>query len=108
MPFDRYADAAKEIRRVLKPGGCALVMVKSNRDARATGAASDGPYGYKIQSAPKGVPWNNEIGLTLTLLDRLALEQVFVDFAEVRIENCRTTLANGRQAEDDWHVFLRA
>ncbi|MGE5504991.1 MAG: class I SAM-dependent methyltransferase [Actinomycetota bacterium] len=107
MPLARFAAAAREIRRVLKPGGSALVMVKSNADSRAEGAVRGPDHGYTITSAPEGMPWGNEIGLTLTLLDRASLKAVFDGFAEVRIENARQTLMDGRYAEDDWHVYLR-
>lgn len=108
MPYDRFAAAAKEIRRVLKPGGSALVMVKSNLDSRAADAQPVGQHGYTITRAPEGMSWWAEIGLTLTLMDRPALEEVFADFSEVRIENSRVTLLNGAYADDDWHIYLRA
>jgi SAM-dependent methyltransferase len=108
MPFARFAAACAEIRRVLRPGGHALVMVKSNRDSRAEHGEPDGPHGFAIRSAPDGMSWWAEIGLTLTLMDRPGLAALFAGFSDVRIENSRVTLADGRFADDDWHIYLTA
>ena len=108
MPFARYARACAEIRRVLRPGGQALVMVKSDRDSRAQAGARRPDHGVAIEGAPPGMSWGNEIGLTLTLLDRDTLAGLFQGCASLRIENSRVTLDDGRHADDDWHVYLGA
>lgn len=106
LSLDEIVSAVAEMRRVLKVGGHGLVMIKSNMDVRASGEEIS-RHRYRITNAPDGMPWRNEIGLELTLLDRNAVENIFAGFAQVSVENSRTTIANGRYVDDDWHIFFR-
>jgi ubiquinone/menaquinone biosynthesis C-methylase UbiE len=106
LPLEGYAAAASELKRVLKPGGHALVMVKSISDARMLHSEALPRNSFRVVRAPAGMPWENEIGVELTLLDRERIERLFGQFAEMQVENSRVTMANGRFADDDWHIYL--
>ena len=106
LPLERYAAAVSELLRVLKPRGRALVLVKSISDARKSHSEALSRNSFRVVRAPAGMPWENEIGLELTLLGHAEIERLFGQFGEIQVENSRVTMADGRYADDDWHIYL--
>ena len=100
-----FAEAVKEIYRLLKPGGKTFVMVKNDRDIRKTKGEETAPYCYKIINPDKGQPWHNEAGMALTLLPKSEVIKYFQDFSALRIEEITSTLANGKYREAAWLIY---
>jgi SAM-dependent methyltransferase len=101
-----FRQSLHEILRVLKPGGQALVMVKSAGDSRCTFSDSLGDGRFRIQPPPEGAGWKAEEGMELTLLTRDELVTLTRDFATVRIEQSIFTTDNGRFREEEWYLTL--
>jgi SAM-dependent methyltransferase len=107
LPYERMKTAIAEIRRVLKPGGRAFVMVKSDADSRRIEATQTGPYSYRIGEPKDGAYWAAEAGLVLVLMDRAALQECFALFSDVSIDRSSVTSSNGRFVDDEWLIQLR-
>lgn len=107
LPYERMTKAIAEIRRVLKPGGRAFVMVKSDADSRRLGATQTAPFSYCIAEPKDGAYWAAEAGLVLVLMDREALQEYFALFSEVTIDRCSVTSSNSRFVDDEWLIQLR-
>lgn len=107
LPYAHMRQAIAEMWRVLKPGGRAFVMIKSDSDSRRWGAAQVDRWSYRVGSPEKGGSWGAETGMILTLLDRGALEECFAEFSEVEIDRSTVTSCNGRFVDDEWLIQLR-
>ena len=107
LRYARMRRAIAEIRRVLKPGGKAFVMVKSDADSRCRGAERVDRWSYRIGMPDGGASWGSETGMVLTLLGKDALQQCFADFSELTIDRSSITSGNGRFVEDEWLVQLK-
>lgn len=105
--YVRMRRAITEMWRVLKPGGRAFVMVKSDADSRCCGAERVDRWSYRVGVPENGASWGSEVGLTLTLLDRDALQECFTEFSEVMIDRSTVTSCNGRFVDDEWLIQLR-
>lgn len=107
LPYTRMRRAIAEIWRVLKPGGKAFVMVKSDADSRCCGAERVDRWSYRVGVPESGASWGSEVGLVLTLLDRGALQECFAEFSEVVIDRSTISNCNGRFIDDEWLIQLR-
>lgn len=107
LPCSRLKTAISEIWRVLKPGGKAFVMVRSDADSRCRGAERMDRWSYRVGPLESGAYWGAEVGMILTFLDRDALEECFAEFSEVVIDRSTITTHNGRFVDDDWLIQLR-
>lgn len=107
LPYSRMRRAIAEIWRVLKPGGKAFVMVKSDADSRCCGAECVGRWSYRVGVPKSGAYWGSEVGMVLTLLDREALQECFAEFSEIMIDRSTITTCNGHFVDDEWLVQLR-
>lgn len=102
-----FAQAVKEIHRLLKPGGSTFVWVKNDKDVRKTKGESATPHQYKITQQDEGMPWNNETGMELTLLPKAEITACFSDFSDVQIEEVTSTLADGKYLEAAWLIYAK-
>jgi SAM-dependent methyltransferase len=107
LPYARMRRAIAEIWRVLKPGGKAFVMVKSDADSRCCRAERVDRWSYRVGVPESGASWGSEVGMVLTLLDRGALQDCFADFSEAVIDRSTVTTCNGRFVDDEWLIQLR-
>ncbi|MCF8473599.1 MAG: class I SAM-dependent methyltransferase [Emcibacter sp.] len=107
LSLDKLTLAVKEIHRLLKSGGSAFVMVKSDRDIRLKKGDMISPHHYKISQHEVGMPWNNEVGMGLTLLPRAAIQNIFKEFSEIIIEETTSTLGNGKYMEAAWLIYAK-
>lgn len=103
---DQFNMAVAEIYRLLKPGGHAFVMVKNDRDIRKLMSEKIAPHHYKITKVKEGMPWNNELGMGLTLLPKSEVLAYFADFSEVTIEEVTSTLGDGTYQEAAWLIYV--
>ncbi len=107
LPYSRLKTAISEIWRVLKPGGRAFVMVRSDAASRCRGAELVDRWSYRVGPLESGAYWAAEVGMVLTFLDRSSLEECFEEFSEVVIDRSSITTRNGRFVDDDWLIQLR-
>ena len=107
LPYPRMKGAISEMWRVLKPGGRAFVLIKSDADSRCCKDNQIDHWSYRIETPPSGAYWAAEVGMTLTLLDRNALQECFTAFSEIVIDRSTVTSCNGRFVDDEWLIHLR-
>ena len=106
LPPEAMRKAISELNRVLKPGGRAFIMIKSNRDSRATFAERMNGCQYHLISTGEEITWPSEIGMTLTLLDRRNVRSYFSCFERISIDRSTVTHLGGRLRDDEWLVFV--
>ncbi len=104
---DKLAQSIREIYRLLKTGGSTFVMIKNDRDIRKIKGESCGPHQYKITGDEEGQPWNNEAGMSLTLLPKSEIEKYFSDFSHIRIEEVTSTLKDSKYLEAAWLIYAQ-
>ena len=107
LPLDKFILAIKEMHRLLRTGGSAFIMVKNDRDVRKSKGEEVAPYHYKITKNEEDMPWNNEVGMGLTLLPKSEILNHFSAFADIRIEEMTTTLGGGEFLESAWLIYVR-
>ena len=107
MPMKNFSAAVDEIHRVLKPGGRAFVMTKSDSDSRRAHALGVSDCEYRIERLADEAPSQFEIGMTLTLLDREKITFTFRGFDTVEVDRATETSAGGLFVDDDWLVYAR-
>jgi len=107
LSFNKFNLAITEIHRLLKPGGSAFVMVKSDRDVRKTKGEMIAPHHYKITVKDETMPWHNEVGMALTLLPKSEIIKCFKEFSAMTIEEVTSTLEGGKYLESAWLVYVR-
>jgi SAM-dependent methyltransferase len=105
LPPEAMRKAVTELRRVLKPGGRAFVMIKSNRDSRAVFAEKMDGHQYHLTAAKEEITWPSEVGMTLTLLNRRSVRSCFSCFENISIDRSTVTHLNGRLIDDEWLIF---
>ncbi len=103
----KFTQAVREIHRLLKTGGKTFVMVKNDRDVRKMKAEISAPHQYKVSGKAEGQPWNNEAGMTLTLLPKSEIIKYFSDFSSLRIEEVTSTLMDGKYLEAAWLIYAQ-
>lgn len=103
----KFDGTVQEIHRLLKVGGSAFIMIKNDRDVRRCKGDMTAPHEYTLTGEEPGMPWNNERGMTLTLLPKSEIESSFSDFSEVVIEEITSTLAGGAHLEAAWLIYAR-
>lgn len=105
LPYRDILKSIDEIHRVLRSGGRALVMMKSNDDARSLHSTRLDDVSYRVEREAKGMSWKGDIGMTLTLLGREAMKTCFQGFRNVVIERSTVSLADGSFNDDEWMVY---
>jgi len=106
LPLEKMRPAFREIHRLLKPGGKSFVMIKNNRDIRASKGEEIAPHQFVITRKDDNMPWNNEQNMRLTLLPRQGVEEICCDFSKVVINEMTSTLDGGRFLEAAWLISL--
>jgi len=104
LPYERYQAAVREIHRVLKPGGRALVVTRTTDDSRTDSATILDKCTYRLGELVDNAPSAVEAGMTMTFLDRDDVVELFKDFCETCIDRSTITSNNGTFTDDDWLV----
>jgi len=102
-PESSVDPSIREIRRVLAPGGKALLMVKATGDSRCQLGQKLSQFTYRVQPAPDN-SWQSENGLDLLFFDRSDLETLFKSFSSMAIDRVTATYNNGALVNDDWII----
>jgi hypothetical protein len=98
-------NAVEEIRRVLKPGGAALITVKSPDDSRRQYATEVRPRCFRIDGEPKPGTWSGDLGQELTLLDRTRVEAIFSGFSSANLDSAAVTSDGGTLVASEWLIY---
>jgi ubiquinone/menaquinone biosynthesis C-methylase UbiE len=104
LPYKRYLKAVKEIHRVLKPGGKALVITRTKEDSRTLNAKKVDACTYRLNEIVEGAPSEVEAGMVMTFLDLSDVETIYQVFSAIIIDRCTVTSNNGKFVDDDWLV----
>jgi SAM-dependent methyltransferase len=106
LPFNRMVEAVNEIYRVLKPGGKALIVLRSNKDSRCCNAKNMGGGTYKILSLDSGAPSEAEVGMDMTFLGHKDIKRLFSEFSQLLIDRSSFTSNGGSFVDDDWFIYV--
>ena len=103
LSWDRFCTAAREIYRVLWPGGSALVVTRTDQDGRAVHGHLLGPLMYEVRATEDG-SFQDEAGMTLTLIGEADVLAVFTGFEQIIVDQRRFTQNGRRIVNDDWII----
>lgn len=107
ISYERFIRAVGELKRVLTPGGRALVVMRTDKDSRRNGAKQVGKYTFQLPDLSEVAPFNAESGTQMLFLDEKAVIETFACFSELDLDRVTVT-RNGRQfTNDDWFIHLR-
>jgi|SRR5208283_1142636 len=104
LPYERYRNAVREIQRVLKPGGKALIVTRTKDDSRTLRARKIDSFSYRLEKLGEDAPSDVEAGMVMTMLDLHDIEDIFRVFREITIDRCTITSNNRKFVDDDWLV----
>jgi SAM-dependent methyltransferase len=107
MDDDAIRSSIGQVRRLLRPGGSFLLVVRADTDWRADHGTVVSPGRVRADRLA-GTPADAENGLTMTLPDRPRLESWLSDFNDIKINFETWSTGNGRYANFDWHAVARA
>lgn len=98
--------AVGEFHRVLEPDGCAFVVTRTVEDSRylTSGVRSSNTA---TVGGDGDVPWQVEVGMSMTFLSRDDVKEHFSDFSSVEIERMIFTQVNEKYRNDDWLITAR-
>ena len=94
-PQELHIGAIREMHRVLKPGGQAFVVVRSERDTRRTAEPLE-------EEATMG----DESGMTLNFVEEEDIEHLYRSFTDVRWELTETTRHGRQWLDSDWLIAV--
>ncbi|MGO9903232.1 MAG: class I SAM-dependent methyltransferase [Solirubrobacteraceae bacterium] len=94
--------AIDEVRRVLKPNGEALVVMRTARDVRRGRGEALGDEAYRLLTHD-----TNEYGTIQHFLTEQAVRDAFAGFSELQFELTETTFANRTARNSDWLISVR-
>jgi SAM-dependent methyltransferase len=105
LPWADWQKAFDEIRRVLRPGGSALLVVRSKEDSRClTGEAMD-DHTWRLTSPPN-CPWPAEAAIPMTFVDAQELAQLSAAFTSTVLDKMQWSDRGGMYWNSDWLVQL--
>lgn len=104
LSYERYRAAVREIRRVLKPGGKALVVTRTSEDSRTENATRLNACTYRLAALGDNAPSGVEAGMIMTFLDQSDVVQLFGEFREAVVDRSTVTSNGSSFTDDDWLV----
>lgn len=106
LPYERFVRAVAEVRRVLKPGGRALVVTRSPKDTRTRHAERIGHCTYRIIAMGEGAPSQVETGMIMTFLVEPEIKRIFAGFFSLLVDRLTFTNSGGIYINDDWYIHV--
>jgi SAM-dependent methyltransferase len=95
-------EAVRELHRVLRPGGLAFVVVRTDADYRFGKGVLLEPYTFRLE-----IEDTNERGCVVHFLREEDVVPTFRAFREIQFEKTETTFANRQAVNSDWLVEVR-
>lgn len=94
-----HVKAIKELHRVLKPGGQALVVTRTFCDSRAKS-------GHRIDDYTRRMTQGDEAGMLINFLEATDVLEDYKMFSGLSYELAETTRDNRRWRDSDWLIRL--
>ena len=104
MTPGRFRVAASEIFRVLKAGGKALVLTRTDADSRFVFTNREKDQSSRVGRLPESAPANTEEGMVMTFLNRSDVEELFPG---AMVERTTYAYQDGCFTDDDWVIHIR-
>ena len=104
MPRERFQAAVTELLRLLRPGGYALIVTRTDSDSRFLCSQPDGNGDFRVGRLPAGAPAKTEEGMIMTFLSRSEMERMF---PHATIDRTRYSYDGGKFIDDDWVIRYR-
>lgn len=98
--------AFSEIFRVLKPGGKALIVLRSLDDDRCKRAVSLGDNMYRLSALGEGAASEAEAGMVMTFLAKEDIYRLAACFTSVTVDYLHFSESDGRFLNADWYIQL--
>lgn len=105
LPYERFLGAAKEIHRVLKPGGKALVVTRTRKDSRCDKTRRIARATYVLPEFNATAPSRAEDGMIMTFVGKREIQLAFGGFSSITIDRSTITSGGGVFVDDDWYIF---
>lgn len=99
-------NAFKEIHRVLKPGGKALIVLRGLEDDRCRRATPMGDNMFRLAALGDGAASEVEAGMVMSFLGRPDIEQLVASFSASSLDTLHFTEVNGAFLNADWYIQL--
>lgn len=95
-------EVIQEIHRVLKVGGWAHVVTRTDDDHRFGGGPEVGPGTFVLD-----ITETNEGGMLMHFLSRAAVDEVFAGFADLTVDRIDHSAGGGAIKNSDWVIEAR-
>ena len=108
LPYSKIVDSVREFRRVLKPGGKCLVLVRSLEDYRfISGEKTEERNTVRVTETAADRSAASENGMLMHFFTREELTVLFADFKDVVIDEQIMTHGGGVYRDDDYVLTAR-
>lgn len=104
LPYMRFQASIKEIQRILKRDGKALLVTRSCDDSRFRFAKQTGDHDYVLVTSDEGAPSDVEVGMTQTFLKHGDIGPLFVGWSSLTIDRMSVSSHNQAFVDDDWLI----
>jgi SAM-dependent methyltransferase len=102
LSLEQAVQAVREVRRVLRPGGRFLCVIRTDSDSRREGADPVAPCTWRLPQLGEGAASDLESGMDMLFFSRAEAGQLFAPFAQVAID--RMSYRQAAFTDDDWVV----
>ena len=103
LSIENLQQAIYEIRRILKPGGRAFCVIRTDQDSRREQAIKVGVNTWRINSLGLNAPSSLEAGMEMLFFSRNEASALFAEFSDLQID--QMTLLRDGFRDDDWLVY---
>lgn len=105
MPYEDIVKAVQEIKRVLKPGGKLLLVVRTLEDYRYNKSMETKEvHTIVINEGSEEKCAHSENGMLMHFFDEAELKQLFSDFRELKIDYIKETHDNQNFCDSNYIV----
>jgi SAM-dependent methyltransferase len=102
LSLEQAVQAVREVRRVLRPGGRFLCVIRTDADSRREGAEPVAPCTWRLPQLGDGAASDIESGMDMLFFSRAEAAQLFAPFAQATID--RMSYRQDSFTDDDWVV----
>ena len=95
-----------EIHRILKPGGEAFIMTRSDGDFRIKSSYHLESTTYRIEGdSSEDYPAKGEIGMIHSFLSKEDVDALFSSFSNLKLDRSTLSVKQGVYVNDDWLIL---